>query len=416
MVSALPATGAEPCEILTTFIDFSADPPATPLTRRVMGADTWRGYLMLNDGNGIRISNGRHELTRARFFCPGRGCPGLIRGDYDWTLYNVSTCSGCAFGIAAGGGPGRQVVWRWSTSGIRVAEAWAVEEPITEGAYVFARGGWTFAAISGWPDPLSCSVGLSAGSALVRFLDTGTMIRQQCLATAAQNAPEAHQTEPDPFPFGALPEGAYARTDPETVALAGNSGPKVMNGLELGPDHVGLIYSDGWVRVYEIVGVGPALRLEYRSTPFRGYAIYGRSTRADLNRELLITVPNRPAPWAEIWSIADPEAPVLLSTVPDVPCCYAAIAGDYAWTGRTAAGEALTIDITDPTRPVKLNPARWNDTRPREQYYDAVAFGDGLGVAAFAFGLLADLTGCDRSIFADGFESGDTSAWSVTIK
>lgn len=389
---------ADQCEQVSTVYAFQDDPPATPMTRRLTGAMAWRGYTLWSDGNGLRVHNGVRELARARLFCPGRGCPGLIRGDYDWVLYNYSTCDACSHLIASGGGPGRQVICEWDR--VRLADCYAVTQPTTEGAYVFAHGGSTYAVVTGWPEPWSCG----GGTSLLHW-QLGDPARIGCVSLRA-----GRQAEPEPPPWLSSPyvleqARGYLMSQPDGIG-----GVSALNGLRLGSSHVGLICSDGWVRVYRIAGSGAGLSLEYRGQWYRGYSHYGRTVRADLDHSLLISIRRGPVSSAEIWDISNPELPVLLSTVNDVPCCYASISYPYAWVGQSANKVAHTIDITDSKRPVMLE--QWPEPRNKELYFDAVMRGNGFDVAAFAYGSHADLSGCDRAIFSDGFESGDTSAWS----
>ena len=84
------------------------------------------------------------------------------------------------------------------------------------------------------------------------------------------------------------------------------------------------------------------------------------------------------------------------------------MAGTYAYVADYGSGLRV-IDVSNPAAPVEIG------------FYDTPGSASGVAVAG-AYAYVADkgsgleiLTSCSAELFSDGFESGDTSAWSATV-
>lgn len=111
-----------------------------------------------------------------------------------------------------------------------------------------------------------------------------------------------------------------------------------------------------------------------------------------------------------IWSLADPANPVQIGEFSPFPLAANGVAvhGDRAYVAGDTYYGLLEEDISDPTNPVQVGSY---DTPGSGQ---RVAYADGrIYVADYDAGLT--ILGCSPELFADGFESGDTTAWDSTV-
>jgi hypothetical protein len=126
-----------------------------------------------------------------------------------------------------------------------------------------------------------------------------------------------------------------------------------------------------------------------------------------------------------VWDIGDPTAPVLLSVTSlpiTAPGMSAEVRWPYAYVSTMAGvstGSTHLFDLTDPLHPVEVDPHFWDSTQPWNAYNwmsnkGGTWWGDHLYLARYSVGERFDLhvEAGEPPLFADGFESGDTSAWS----
>jgi hypothetical protein len=85
------------------------------------------------------------------------------------------------------------------------------------------------------------------------------------------------------------------------------------------------------------------------------------------------------------------------------------VAGDYAYVADAWLG-IRAVDISDPFNPVSVGS---HDT-PGHASEGIAASGGFVWVAEGSAGLEI-FRDCELTLFSDGFESGDTSAWSNTV-
>lgn len=189
----------------------------------------------------------------------------------------------------------------------------------------------------------------------------------------------------------------------------------VPDGFEpVGGFHVGgylyLGTLDNWVHILRIEGEGLAY---VGRSPIRAYL--GRGKGLGVAGAVAVSA------WldgARLWDISDPAAPVELALIPG-DHRYAAIGGDFAWVVGPDNVPA-TYDIRRPSRPVLMDPDFWDPDNPWNRFGTTCEFVTG---AAFSGASLylgryvvlqrIDFTACPPPdvIFADGFDSGNATAW-----
>ena len=107
--------------------------------------------------------------------------------------------------------------------------------------------------------------------------------------------------------------------------------------------------------------------------------------------------------------VSDPAAPFEVGSYDTPGYAYGvAVAGSYAYVADWTGGLRV-IDVSTPSAPVEVG----SYLTPGYAYGVAVA-GSYAYVADYYAGLEV-LTSCEGFSFQDGFESGDTSAWSATV-
>jgi len=196
---------------------------------------------------------------------------------------------------------------------------------------------------------------------------------------------------------------------------------------EIGID--GGLYHDGYAWLVSGTRVH-----RYRVEPQGGVTWLGELTRAGWVRgpgialdaqERLLAVANTTG--VELWSVADPEAPVRLSRWsphPSIDMDTVALRWPYLWCaafGGTTELMTHTYDVTNPAAPVEVGAETWDDGAPAQQYAHAGNMAAlwlpdyRLLVARWSVLLLLEPQwGPPPSeVFADGFESGAAGAWST---
>ncbi|HOC43919.1 MAG TPA: hypothetical protein PKJ99_12960 [Thermoanaerobaculales bacterium] len=105
-----------------------------------------------------------------------------------------------------------------------------------------------------------------------------------------------------------------------------------------------------------------------------------------------------------------PTAPVEVGTVA-MPCYWPngiVVNGSYAWVACWEAGLRV-LELSDPESPVEVG------SYDPPEFLAFVDVGNELAAAANSEAGLLVFDTCELPVFADGFESGDTSAWSTTV-
>jgi len=108
--------------------------------------------------------------------------------------------------------------------------------------------------------------------------------------------------------------------------------------------------------------------------------------------------------------VSTPTAPVEIGTVA-MPCYWPneiAVAGNLAWVACWEAGLRV-LELSDPASPVEVG------SYDPPELVAFVDVGSEHAVAANDVAGLLVFDTCELPVFADGFESGDTSAWSSTV-
>ena len=108
--------------------------------------------------------------------------------------------------------------------------------------------------------------------------------------------------------------------------------------------------------------------------------------------------------------VSTPTAPVEVGIVA-TPCYWAneiAVAGSTAWVACWEAGLRV-LELSNPESPVEVG---FYDPPEALSFVDV---GSDHGVAANEEAGLLVFDTCEFPVFADGFESGDTSVWSATV-
>jgi hypothetical protein len=188
--------------------------------------------------------------------------------------------------------------------------------------------------------------------------------------------------------------------------------------------HVYLIEKSNMkVHDFEVSGTGASLQLSYIGQPLYGYEKFGASIRADTKHDLLVSAV--PGIGTGIYDISDLSSPVLLSTLDPylggIWASRAAIRWPVVWAAQQAATHTFTFTIHSPDNPVPLDQGFWDPAHEWNSYtylldFDAEISPDGkaLYLARFSVFEVVTLDGC-LGIFSDGFESGDTTAWSSVL-
>lgn len=393
-----------------TWIDWTTEPPAMPTSKYALDVREHGDGLLVSHGNGlVRYGFPASGIPRAtwmiRVACPGRGCPALIEGDYDstcdrWAVtdeYGVMSCMG------------GDVLWQWDSG--RPVNIHLVESP-GNGAVLFARGSHQYLVANGWPD--LCGTGTrDARPALLRLTSTSTWDVLQCIDPPPSAAsPELPALPELPAPAGATPERAVSGS------------LTVTDGVDLGGYVYLLSVRNGYAYSYRVSGSGSGLRLTYAAAAPRMISRWGRSWALD-GDVLLTSLPPTAPDQSGLWDISDPSRPRLLASL-DVP-----------YQGRVALGSGVAAvfsldefrayDVRDPASPrliaAGVVPDLPGDVTPwaydRQHHLGGAVRGSRLYLADYTVGvsLVVDLEQCGKpaAIFSDGFESGDTSAWSETI-
>ena len=109
-----------------------------------------------------------------------------------------------------------------------------------------------------------------------------------------------------------------------------------------------------------------------------------------------------------VLDVSDPASPVEVAVLP-IPGYAIAVSGSLAVV--TGAGRTTVLDLSDPAAPVPIGGV----ATPAGNPFVAAA-GDVVALSTGDAGLWRlELGGCAGALFADGFESGGSALWSLTV-
>ena len=152
------------------------------------------------------------------------------------------------------------------------------------------------------------------------------------------------------------------------------------------------------------------LAAPFNPTQIGLYAIAGESL--DVEGNLVFVAGSR----LTAIDISDPTTPVFVGMV-DLPSGSAttdvAVHGDLAHVS-TQLGGLHVIDVSDPQNPGWTGTAPQPADRLNEYWVAAAAIADHVVSPRYYSGF-DTFALCQGPIFADGFETGDTTAWTVTV-
>lgn len=378
--SAAIATPGDPDDPVLWF-DTSADCGSRPEINRVFTAEefVWGNKTMvaINAGNEVwlfELVNGTLVWYEGSNF----NIPNV--GDSDYDLVNFSFCDDCRYGVAN------------YKAGTVVFDLGATSSPSFVSRRIF-------------PDAYSVPGAFT-------FKDGGS---QYLVATALGGACSGSTL----YEIGGGP--AIILTVVECVTMPARRTEIV------GGDRVGnaLYLVDKSTRVY-LYEIQPGPHLEYRSTPWTAYGVTGSAQSFDaLSIDALsgiATVANSGG--LDIYAISDPFNPVKVGHVDGNWNRSSTAAGMVAVAKKGHRGSEHTFNVLVPSNPQPLNQDFWGAGHDYN-YADHdcaeiqdlifVANGAFLVILRYSIGQKATTGDWLQSpvtlIFADGFESGDLSAW-----
>jgi hypothetical protein len=412
----LPSVVVADCPVLKPpFLDVSDRPPASPATPCYKDVQqlAWGGHrlLVINSGRGwLLYSDTSNPQPRggADLYCHiSKPCPGSIPGDYDCPVRRIATCDDCEYVITNGAaGSGGTVITKLRSSGGTpyAGTSWLVPHSTEGGAATYSVAGVQYVATSRWwlqgcgtlvyPKPalwrIDGTTPPPAGATMevqgYRSSDVLYLTRIACLELQTAKSVE-------------MLRGVEGASD---IVMGGLRVDDVLY-IASGTAAVSIWQIDG----ESLVPLGPA--------PFGGYFYDGIRLIYDDERQLLAT--GKPSP--QLWDVADPAHPELVA----MPAGGAVVAFGrsdgrlYLWTADLAGSSALLWDVTRSSTPSPAGGDVWAPSYPWQLWMGGSTCGQRLCVAGGSIAQSVDLS-ClvPAVIFADGFESGDTSAWSSSVK
>ena len=321
--------------------DTSGNPDATPSNPRILGVETfyWGGapWLAANNGNDLvlwDISDPLSPTTRRESNLKAGYC-----GDRDYNLFNFSLCDDCRYGVA--GFPsctsfnlGAMLFDIGTGSAPLFGDKAQYQTAKGRGALTFKHNGQQYLLINGVPNDSSLEP-----AALPPPL-------QRCQLSRPAEALQG--------------PGGRRRLPARRWDLLHHGQPVLRLPVRERP----LLR----VHIFEVSGSGQNLVLDYKGAPFVAGYVYSKGLRVDAAAGFAAV--GRGAN-LEIWDIADPATPVLLTTwVPEVgrQLTTVAIAYPFLWAAEKGSPHKVwTYDITNPFSPVPLDQAFWD---PAEAWND----------------------------------------------
>lgn len=393
-------------EYLPLWADWASYSDGKPSSPRALGIARITDGYYINDGNGLQLHNLQGQRLGSRRFVTNPP------GDYDWVLFNVSVNP-----------DGSGVVSCWQNGTFIFGpnlRGTKVIDTISEGALAFEHLGHRYYLAVGWTAPAPDGVTPVKGCGTGTLWPEPTLWREtllgfellQCVPRPGNRA--AHQpVEPPWVQSGEVPELAAAYRKKRNAVSS--SGTEILNGVKIG-GHVYAVFSSAHMVPYRIIGSGSGLTLVPEATSYpRAYAHFGNGFEYHEGRQLLVT---SVFGISKLWDVNDPGSPVELADLNHPG--NGGIAsfntdGTLAYIGRKASAIGWVFDVSNPSHPKLV--AEYLTEHPNRKRFDAEPYRDGWVEADYETVGPVDTSACLplTSVFSDGFESGDTSSWSVVI-
>jgi len=336
-----------------------------------------RDYLALNTGNELSLYRITDPLNptpeTASHFNVGN------QGDSDYDLLNYSICDDCRYGVATyklG-----TVLFDLGTGAAPrfVASRFYGTSSDPRGAFTFEHGGAQYLLANYLPD--DCG----SDATLYRY-----------------GGPQ------DIEPVGCL----------DVPGFAG----KFINGVKIDGSYLYLGFYDNWLYIYR-VGSGGSLSFVAKS-PIRASMARGKGFAVD--RAAGLAVSSFVNGGMRVWNISAPAAPVEVASVAG-NFGLTAMRHPFAWVAQPMAPDSSrTFDIG--AQPVPMDQEFWSPDNPWNnhnpppaeqcEWPTSAAFspdGTAMYLARYNVAQVIDFSACPPPLFADGFDGGDTSAWSATV-
>lgn len=352
-----------------------------PWVMRSVGAAPmrWQGrnYLISSTGNELRlwdVSDPEHPSFAGQ---TGWHVPPF--GDRDYNLFNFAVCDDCRYGIAGFQSCGTVLFSLGELAVPHWGEYRRYPDARSYGGVVYRHGGQQYLLAAGLRDVCQ------GGGAVYRI--SGVEPEQLELVNCLLAGTSAISTD----------GGVYLPGDPTHVW--------VVTGTR---SHVYRVEASGWLTW---TGEGPR-------------AAWIRAVGLAVDGTLAATAS---AAGSYLWDASDPEHLVQLAELPQPTPTFdydSVVLGDGRLVGQVLGGQGgqyiRTFDVTDPAHPVELDPGFWDTGNAWNAYtygaeVNAVLLGDWLILSRWSvLQRYAWSPPVTDSVFAAGFESGSTAAWSLT--
>jgi hypothetical protein len=365
-------------------------PPDPDVPARCMGIDMFtlggHRYLIHNLGNDLEIVRLDDPLDPGPPVDSSFGVPPW--GDRDYNLFNFTVCDECRYGVAAFDTQGRVLFDLGTGQAPSFATYHYYADAPGRGAFTFMHGTQQYLVSSRVQDVCESNDALFAFNGV----DPTDLLFLQCVTDAPGD------------PVGTL----------NGFSIPGST------------SYVYLVTTHGRVEMYQVTGSGTDLRLQPLGWTIGAGWLFGRGIDLDLDAPppfLRLAVSAGPS-GVQVWDLYDPGAPVVLSQWdpnPGLAMRTVAIEYPHVWVGAdwetTTAGSTFTYDISDPSSPQGLDPGFWYGSNPWSSYPGSVNVGavftaDSEWLFLSRSSVLERIHFCQ---FADGFESGSPSAWSLAV-
>ena len=369
--------------------DTSDDCIGIPSNPKFFEASTlwWGGLerLVVNTGNELRMWT--IDDAQAPVFAAESALNVPNQGDSDYDLLNYSFCDDCRFGVAVFklgvslfdlgtmGSPGFADDLAYLTS----------SEP--QGAFTFAIGGQQYLLANSLP-------GDCGGDAtLYRF------------------------------------DGIYVgQFEPAGCVRIPNWNLKIVNGFHLRDGDQSYLYlgfNNRRVYQFSVTELSGSITLRYLNygddVPM-AHLMRGKGMAIDQDHGLAVATLKTGA--MRIYDISDPARPVEIASQAG-SWDLAALRYPFLWAAdRSTPDSSVTWDITNPFNPVAVDQGFWDGSWPWNNHSDQCEWPGGAVFAGDASTLyfprysvvqMIGFSGCNTTVLSDGFESGDTLAWSATV-
>lgn len=404
---------AQQCVEQTVRLDYSGDDPARPTTRRVFELAVVRDQLLVSNGRDLHVYRGNRHVGGRRLVCAqGAGCQAPLPGDHDWTCGNMATCSACQYTVMSCWHPGS-----WLVDVDRPEDELIAVDTQTIGSATFARGSRQFILATGYAG--GCGFA-PRHQPTVWMVGNGRLIKVKAACLDFGTASKAETTRALPAWAAQLPELATKWFPDAGRAKSGGAKLEILNSAQLSPDRVLIVDSSNRLTDWALSGYGLDLIMTRQpgETPAAG-SHFGRGFEVGHQNGLCLLVTSTlntsalyscDGPLRRLaWLNHQPGDGGIASLSPDA---------GFAYVAQSAGRPGHLYDISDPSNPRLIPGAGLTIPTPAQYayqaHYDGEPYRGKLVLADYSMALNTETAGCDRTIFADGFESGDTSKWSAT--